>query len=404
MLGVTNMEATMYISIRGEIFLQTEFARENIPDWLDKIHCIDEWSEVAKSDDNFLCANPDREEWMHLAELIPGKFVNNDMLNNDVVIDWQNDKCKYSSQEIGEMPNWIRNKQSELAQNLSHNNLSKMSSVDISTFSEMQRFAYDIIKSHSNNTSNVRSLFLIIIGLAGTGKSYLIHAIRNLLQSHYVVNATTGKASYNIGGVTIHSLLKLPVGPRGSKDLSGASLIRLQQHLESINYILIDEYSMLGQTTFGWIDKHCRQATGIAHKLFGGKSIILLGDPGQLPPVGDKPLYHPSPSSSTGEQGHSAFFMFSNVVKLSVNQRVQGSEPEQLQFKDLLSRLRVGESTWKDWELLLSRQPSKVSNINEFSMATRLYYTNDEVAKYNYEQLLGLSQPVGSCKNRCTSL
>jgi hypothetical protein len=27
------------------------------------------------------------------------------------------------------------------------------------------------------------------------------------------------------------------------------------------DYILIDEYSMLGQVTFGWMDKRCKQAT-----------------------------------------------------------------------------------------------------------------------------------------------
>ncbi len=55
--------------------------------------------------------------------------------------------------------------------------------------------------------------------VAGTGKSYLINAIRNLLQSKCAVTATTGKAAYSIGGITVHSLLKLPVGSRGNKDL-----------------------------------------------------------------------------------------------------------------------------------------------------------------------------------------
>ena len=74
----------------------------------------------------------------------------------------------------------------------------------------MQRFAYNIIKSQSEQPSPKDPLLLIIIGVAGTGKSYLIHAIRNLLQACCAITATTGKASYNIGGSTIHSLLKLP--------------------------------------------------------------------------------------------------------------------------------------------------------------------------------------------------
>ena len=59
-----------------------------------------------------------------------------------------------------------------------------------------------------------------------------------------------------------------------------------------MKYILIDEYSMLGQTLLGWIEKQCRQAIGQHDETFGGKSIILVGDLAQLPPVADKPLYH----------------------------------------------------------------------------------------------------------------
>ncbi len=338
---------------------------------------------------------PDKEEWMHLAELIPGRFVNEDTQNsNGMDVDWQTDKHGYTEQEIGEMPSWIKKKQAENLQC----GLLPESIPDISTFSDMQRFAYDIKNTHSEQLSPKDPLLLIIIGLGGTGKSYLIHAIQNLLQLRCAVTATTGKASYNIGGTTIHSLLKLPVGPRRNKDLSGSSLVRLQESVKDIEYILIDEYSMLGQKMFGWVDKRCRQATAITQELFGGKSVILFGDPGQLPPVGDKALYHSAPSGPIGEQGHSAFFMFSNVVKLSENQRVQGTQPEQAQFRELLSRLCTGDSNEQDWQLLLSRQPSNVTNLTEFKHATRLYFTNEEVANYNYEQLINLSQPIATIK------
>ena len=94
--------------------------------------------------------------------------------------------------------------------------------VDISSVSRMQQLAYNIIKTHFENESPEKgSLCLIIIGEAGTGKSYLINAIRHLLQGKCAVTATTGKASFNIRGVTIHSLLKLPIGTRGNKDLTG---------------------------------------------------------------------------------------------------------------------------------------------------------------------------------------
>lgn len=44
--------------------------------------------------------------------------------------------------------------------------------------------------------------------------------------------------------------------------------------------------------------------------------MILTGDPGQLPPVGDKPLYLAKPSNDVGEQGFQAYRMFEKVVRL----------------------------------------------------------------------------------------
>ena len=168
--------------------------------------------------------------------------------------------------QIGQMPTWVKtNKEQSNAEINQQYNV-----VDINSLSEMQKLAYDIVHSHSkSNADDQDPLCLIIIGVADTGKSYLINAIRSLLRNKCVVTATTGKASYNIRGITIHSLLKLPVGSRRQKDLTGETLARLQKSLNGVDYILIDEYSMLGQVTFGWIDKRCKQATGFHDKVLG---------------------------------------------------------------------------------------------------------------------------------------
>lgn len=114
----------------------------------------------------------------------------------------------------------------------------------------------------------------------------------------------------------------------------------------------------------GWIDKRCRQATGHHDKVFGNKSIILAGNPAQLLPVADKPLYHAKPTGIIAEQGHLvAYLMFNKVVKLCVNQRVLGSNNAQVLFKNLLMRLRTGETSEEDWKHLLSRTPSAVSSL-----------------------------------------
>ena len=95
-----------------------------------------------------------------------------------------------------------------------------------------------------------------------TGLDPPLHYLHQYLKEKCSVTAPTGKASYNVKGVTIHSLLKLPVGPEGHCDLKGRTLSTLQEQSKNIEYIIIDEYSMLGQITFGWIDKRLCQIRG----------------------------------------------------------------------------------------------------------------------------------------------
>lgn len=46
---------------------------------------------------------------------------------------------------------------------------------------------------------------MLILGTAGTGKSFLIQAIAQLLQVKCLLTATTGITAFHIGGITLHS-------------------------------------------------------------------------------------------------------------------------------------------------------------------------------------------------------
>lgn len=374
--------------------MQTNFAKKHVPDWHGKLEDIQSLSDIEQSEN---CVQPEQqcEEWMVLADFINSTYTNDFEASSEN--DWHSYSYSYTPQQLLEMSSWIKSKK-QFYQSQEQN-----FNVDINTFSSMQSLAYNIVTDHFNNPDPQSPLHLIIKSFAGTGKSYLINALRNLLQNNCTVTATTGKASFNVNGITIHSLLNLPVGSRGNTDLKGQTLVRLQDKLHDIKYILINEYSMIGQTLLGWIDKCCRQATGQQDKVFGNVSIILIGDPAQLPPVADKPLYHVKPSGVIGEQGHLAYLMFDKVVKLTQNQRVQGSNPEQVSFKDLLKCLRTGDSTKEDWQLLLTQQPSAVPNLHEFENAIRLFYGNDQVAAFNYDQLLKLHKPIAKIEARHSS-
>ena len=82
--------------------------------------------------------------------------------------------------------------------------------IDISSFSSNQLLAYHIILKHFNS-SNELPLHLLIKGIAGSGKSYVIDAVKNVVNKKSQVLAYTGKASFNVNGVTLHYFLKLPV-------------------------------------------------------------------------------------------------------------------------------------------------------------------------------------------------
>ena len=99
------------------------------------------------------------------------------------------------------------------------------------------------------------------------------------------------------------------------------------------------------------------QATAKLDSPFGGLSLILIGDFGQLPPVGDKPLYAQPTNSDLSNHGHYIYHLFTTVIVL--DQVLHQSSTEK-QFKDLLLRLRDGTVTQEDWEALLHGTQAKL--------------------------------------------
>ena len=104
-----------------------------------------------------------REEWTILADL--NILFQNSEETPELTHNWQQDRANYSDQQISEMPLWIKNLKE------SHTIEEQYEVVDENSFSEMQKLAYDIVKSHFYNCSTVSekgSLCLIVIGVAGT--------------------------------------------------------------------------------------------------------------------------------------------------------------------------------------------------------------------------------------------
>ena len=175
--------------------------------------------------------------------------------------------------------------------------------------------AYELVRRHLEGDGS-HPLRLIVSGTAGTGKSFLINCLRLLLKDKLRVAAPTGVAAFNVDGNTLHSLLSLPT--KGDfKDLEGERLHQFQQSLADMEYLIIDEMSMVGRKMFGQVDKRLRQVfPHRSDQVLGGCSCLLFGDFGQLPPVMDLPLYTTSSRSALSDVGSNAYQQFEQAVVL----------------------------------------------------------------------------------------
>ena len=265
--------------------------------------------------------------------------------------------------------------------------------IDIQKMNDAQRIAFDIIRYHFLNNSNMQ--LLMITGLGGSRKSFVIEAVRSLLKEKCKVCAFFGIAAFNIKGCTLHSLLQLPIRGKRHVPLKSSALAKLQSDLNGVKYLIIDEFSVICQTMFAWINRRCKEATGCTSIPFGGISVILVGDIGQLLSISDQMIYHTKPKSNIPLEGFSMYRKFETIIKFEVNERARGTDLSQQQFRDLLIRSRDGSSTIQDWNLLLSSTPQNIHNISNFqNSAVRLSFGNEKVAKDNFIRLKQLWETI----------
>ena len=152
--------------------------------------------------------------------------------------------------------------------------------------------------------------------------------------------------------------------------------------------------SLIGQNCFFWVDRRMRQATGHLDKPLGGVSVIFIGDHAQLPPVANRPLYAPSPTTDRTQDSYAIYQLFTTVIILNHIKRQNGHSRSDGDFISLLLRLRSGEITEDDWRLLLSRSPNKANNSHLFDTAVRLFYDRLTVFQYNQDRLKALGRPI----------
>jgi ATP-dependent exoDNAse (exonuclease V) alpha subunit len=135
------------------------------------------------------------------------------------------------------------------------------------------------VLDHMENTMD----HVFVTGRAGTGKSTLLQAFVQKTAKGVAVCAPTGVAALGVQGQTIHSLLRLPIGIIGKRELGfiPRESLAVLAHLDAL---VVDEISMVSADVLDAMDKRLRQAKR-RKTPFGGVQLIMFGDPFQLAPV-----------------------------------------------------------------------------------------------------------------------
>ena len=235
-----------------------------------------------------------------------------------------------------------------------------------SQLNEMQRNLFNFVMQHTrecrfaedNAVSPPDPFHIFLSGGAGVGKSFLALVItefiqrtlkypgQNLDQPSVLVTASTGKAATGINGITLHSAFNLPIKtPWKSFEYRKPSdeVLHLKRNkYKYLKVLLVDEISMIGNQTFEHLNLALQDV--MQNKLlFGGVSVLLIGDLLQLPPVKQQSIFvcarkgtYEALSGSLWEE-----FQLHELVEIVR----QSSDPE---FAAILNRVREGKQTDDD--------------------------------------------------------
>uniref|UniRef100_A0A3B3YQH8 ATP-dependent DNA helicase n=1 Tax=Poecilia mexicana TaxID=48701 RepID=A0A3B3YQH8_9TELE len=249
-----------------------------------------------------------------------------------------------------------------------------------SVFYQIRQWCLDKV-----NGKNPEPLHIFVTGGAGTGKSHLIKAIeyesKRLLSTVckfpdnicVLLTAPTGIAAYNLEATTIHTTfsigkdVRLPYTPLGEDKINS-----LRVKYSDLQLLIIDEISMVDHNLLSYVNGRLRQIKQTTN-VYGGISVITVGDMNQLSPVKGKPIY----SEGVATNIWSELFQ---IIELTEIVRQKDAV-----FSQLLNRMRTRSKSTPmladDIKILKSCETGEVSS------ALHIFATNKQVSEHNIHQL-----------------
>ncbi|MES2093336.1 MAG: AAA family ATPase [Actinomycetota bacterium] len=232
---------------------------------------------------------------------------------------------------------------------------------------------------------------IFVTGRAGTGKSTLLNHLSWNTSKQVVIAAPTGVAALNVGGQTIHSLFRLPIGVIADQAID--QVAELRKLLNTIDTLVIDEVSMVNADLVDAIDRSLRQARQKPFTAFGGVQVVLFGDPYQLAPV-------PGDTDERAyfiDQYRSMWFFDAKVwreTELRIFELTTIHRQHEAEFKFMLNAVRHGMVTAEIARRLNETGARPAPSDGTITLATR----NDTANRINAAALARLPGAVKTAK------
>jgi hypothetical protein len=239
-----------------------------------------------------------------------------------------------------------------------------------------QMRAFTILADHASSPQKV-PLRMYMGGMGGTGKSQVINAMIEFFNCRnesyrFIVLGPTGSVAALLNGSTYHSVFKVPrdTKSKNQDDMDGVknesvSLAAVNERLQGVDYVFLDEISMVSCTDLQLIATQASKARNIHDTSFGSLSFITAGDFTQLPPTTGASLYSHTVDitmrlasdvrSQNAVLGKVLWHQFNTVIILRQNMRQNTQTEEDDKFRTALSNMRYGACTPDDLQFLRTR-------------------------------------------------